>query len=218
MTCAHCCYACGPKGEDMSLDTFRAAIANDYDEMVSIGGGEPTIHPHFWEIMGLSLGHYEYVWLATNGKNTETALALARMAKKGVIGCALSQDAWHSKIDQRVIDAFSKDKTPRDRFLSVPDSNDQREIQNVGQFGEPILAGRCDWGAAGCVGPGIVVQPSGMIKACACEDAPTFGKIQDGITMPEDWMPGECWQYNRSENPDMFDGWKLLTEVNGVKL
>lgn len=216
MTCGHCAFACGPKGEDMSLDTFRTAIATDYDEMVTIGGGEPTIHPNFWEILGLSLGHYEYVWMTTNGKNTEVALTLAGMAKKGVLGVALSQDAWHSKIDQRVIDAFTSDKNNRPFGQS---GDDQREIRNVGRHGcEPTLAGRCDWGEVGCVCSDLIVHPSGLVKACGCEDAPAFGKIQDGIKMPDEWMTGECWQYNRAEQPELFKGWKLLEEVDGIKL
>jgi len=56
MHCDHCGFACTNQGEDMSLSTFEQAldIAAD-DSNIDIGGGEPTIHPHFWKMLGLSL-------------------------------------------------------------------------------------------------------------------------------------------------------------------
>ena len=87
MTCEHCGMDCGVEGDDMEVKTFKNAV--DHDECATIGGGEPTIHPKFWEFIGLALGRAEYVWLATNGKETDTALALAGLAKRGVIGCGV---------------------------------------------------------------------------------------------------------------------------------
>ena len=69
MECEHCCMSATAKGEDMSIGTFKNAL--EYDEYITIGGGEPTLHPKFWEMMGLALGFGEYVWLATNGSITK---------------------------------------------------------------------------------------------------------------------------------------------------
>jgi molybdenum cofactor biosynthesis enzyme MoaA len=98
----------------MSPETFRKAIdiaANYGEEYIVLGGGEPTLHLRFWEFLGLglSIGH---IWLATNGSITDTAIRLADMAKRGVIGCALSRDIYHDSIDDRVVEAFTKNKRP----------------------------------------------------------------------------------------------------------
>ena len=41
MTCKHCCYNCTANGEDMSLETWKAAkeFMEYYHRYVSIGGG-----------------------------------------------------------------------------------------------------------------------------------------------------------------------------------
>src|SRR3990172_12381336 len=73
MRCAHCLFSCAPnKGQHMSLTTFHKALkfSKSYDEYISVGGGEPTLHPHFEQIM------YECIsatstdtplWIVTNG-------------------------------------------------------------------------------------------------------------------------------------------------------
>ena len=105
MTCVHCAYSCTDKGEDMSIETLKNCFKYG-DECIAIGGGEPTIHPLFWQVLGLCMAESEHVWLATNGKETSTAIALAMLAKKGVIGCDLSQDEYHEYIDPKVIEAY----------------------------------------------------------------------------------------------------------------
>ena len=145
MECAHCCYSCTAKGRDMTGKTFRAAVAwaLDYegDETISLGGGEPTIHPKFWEFIGLALGNFTYVWLATNGKETETALNLARMARRGVLAVALSQDEYHEEIDPRVIGAFMEGRKPYPSHFQE-ENHDYREIRDVTQ--KVIKAGRAE--------------------------------------------------------------------------
>ena len=52
MTCAHCCYSCSPRKRNfMSKDVFVKALdLCDLDD-ISIGGGEPTLHPLFWDFI-----------------------------------------------------------------------------------------------------------------------------------------------------------------------
>ena len=90
----------------MSIRTFKQCLDLG-DEMLAIGGGEPTVHPKFWELLGLALGYCENVWLATNGKKTDTALRLARLAARGVLGVDLSLDDWHESIDNAVVKAYT---------------------------------------------------------------------------------------------------------------
>lgn len=192
MSCEHCCYSCTADGEDMSIETFKKALD---DEHVSIGGGEPTVHPQFWEFLGVAIGSCEYVWLATNGKKTDTALVLAKLAKKGVIGCDLSQDEYHDYIEPKVIQAFTK--TKRDGvsgFYNTLD-NDSRNIRDV--TGREINAGRCDFGTdKGCVCSDIICKPDGSVYACGCNDAPCFGNVNSEINIPDEWIYGECYKNN----------------------
>ena len=173
MTCEHCCHSCTSKGEDMTAEIYKLALALD-EETVSIGGGEPTIHPKFWEFIGLALGNVEYVWLATNGSVKDTALALARMAKKEVLGCDLSQDEFHDydMVDDDVREAFG---------------NLKHGIRDVTLDGskDPILAGRfrqyaedCGLkGSPGCVCEDYVIKPNGDVMVCGCDDAPLLGNL-----------------------------------------
>ena len=196
MSCQHCCFSCTTQGEDMTIETFKKAL--EHSDIISIGGGEPTLHPKFWEFVGISLGHTEYVWMATNGSNTNTALSLATLARRGVMGVSLSQDPWHSEIDDRVINAFKKEEA--NNFLSVPNTHDQRGISDVSEHGDPMFAGRCDWGHIGCACSDLLVKPSGEVKGCGCDDAPTFGNVNTEVIIPDSWEVGECWQYNKEKN------------------
>jgi len=169
----------------MSLETARSAVAEFGAEYVSIGGGEPTLHPLFWQILMETAAKVEGVWLATNGSQTETALALAKLAQKGTIGCDLSQDEYHDPIDPRVVRAFNRDPRP-----SHGPSPDLRGVRNVG--GNEINGGRCDFGESGCVCNDLLVRPDGTVRGCGCEDAPAFGNVNTGVDVPDGWEWGEC--------------------------
>ena len=188
MSCAHCGMNCTAKGEDMTPRMYKKAIEYiaSISESITIGGGEPTLHKHFWEIMGLSLGSVENVWLATNGSITDTALKLANMARRGVIGCALSQDYYHDPIDERVVQAFQKDRKSLGNGISVYANNDRdlREIRDVSD--NIVNAGRCNFGEDGCVCSEIIITPDGTIMGCGCDDAPSFGNVFKPA-IPDDW-------------------------------
>jgi len=174
---------CTSIGKDMTPRVYKKAIefASDFADSITLGGGEPTLHKNFWEILGLSIGSAENVWLATNGSITNTALKLANMAMKGVIGCALSQDIYHDPIDPRVVQAFTKYKNQYE--------NDCRDIRNV--TGKEIKAGRCEEGEDGCICESLTIEPDGKIRACGCPDAPYFGDIFHS-TIPENWDMYAC--------------------------
>ena len=148
-----------------------------YEEYITLGGGEPTIHPRFWEIFGLALGTFEDVWLATNGSNTETTLALAKLAERGIVGVALSRDKYHDDVSPKVLEAFDNtrlnlgqtslyDNTPRDR----------REIRN--SEGNEIKGGRClEGNDKGCLCEDFIIKPNGNVYRCACVNAPFLGNV-----------------------------------------
>ena len=74
MNCAHCCYSCSMRGKHMDNHLIQQAIdfAESIDNYsIAIGGGEPTLHPQFFDILKRSLQVFDNVWLATNGSQTE---------------------------------------------------------------------------------------------------------------------------------------------------
>lgn len=178
MSCAHCGFSCGPRKKNfMSIDLFEKTIKMLDCEYITIGGGEPTLHPDFWAIVAISLGACDGVWLATNGSQTETTLRLASLAKKGILGCALSQDRYHEAINPRVVKAFSN----IDRGYSMSGS-DLRKIRNV--YGHIVKAGRAARTAVwtqevGCICPDIFVDPLGSIFSCGCKKL-LLGNVVDG--------------------------------------
>ena len=198
MSCIHC-YMRAQKlskpvpGSDMTTKTYKNAIriARDRGEFIALGGGEPTIHPRFWEMLGIALGadDTEGVWLATNGKKTKTALALAGIAKGSErFSVALSRDPYHDEIDSRVVETFKR------YGLELRDTS--RHLSRVGRAADN------DIGNDGlCVCGGLVVLPNGDIKPCDCEDAPVIGNVNRGGISDEfenalnddNYRDSECW-------------------------
>ena len=206
MTCAHCCYRCTAQGVDMSQEVYQAALmlAADTDANIAIGGGEPTVHPLFWQFLGEALGcGVEYVWLATNGKVTNTAIALAGLAKGSeLLSVSLSQDEFHEPIEQRVIDTF--------RHASLELRNVSDHLVNAGRAKDNELGGD----SRHCACPGIIVKPNGDIYPCGCEDAPKIGNVLKGgitkhykkIIATEEFSDCECWSEYKLTVKENADG------------
>jgi MoaA/NifB/PqqE/SkfB family radical SAM enzyme len=172
MFCRHCCYNSGPEGKDfISMEAFEVALSLEPQALLNIGGGEPTCHPLFWDLMSLAIRRrgVNQVWIATNGKRTDDALELARMIGLGVIRGVLSQDKWHEPVEDKVVKAFRLAKRSKSAI---------RDISKKDRF-VPIYGGRCDWGCRWeCVGDNMLfVQPNGEIRQCACEFSPIIGDV-----------------------------------------
>ena len=160
----------------MDRQTFLAAckLAAEYGENISIGGGEPTVHPLFWDFIGLAIAYTDEgpPWLATNGKLTETALILARLARKGVLSVELSQDEFHEEIEWDVVEAFQKPK--RGEYMARY-NDDFRGIRDITQGGrkEPIPVGRAaelyDAEQTECCCDDLFVAPNGDLYTCGCQ-------------------------------------------------
>lgn len=196
MTCAHCGMNCKKTGKDMSKKVWKASleIALGYSEHVTLGGGEPTLHPDFKEILFDAISKFDSVWMATNGSQTEISLALAKLAKKGIMGVALSQDVYHDRIDPKVVEAFTENKR---LYCTDSDNNDSREIRDV--TGKEIKAGRCKEGEDGCICSEIQIRPDGKIYGCGCKDAPCLGTVFNP-QIPDFWQSGECSKSQTDED------------------
>jgi organic radical activating enzyme len=129
MRCAHCCYSCNGHGRHMdfhlALDAMR--MANEYGEFVTLGGGEPTLHPRFFDILRRALWASEGgVWMATNGSKTKVMRRLSHILDdcdwedfdenseepisnpEGRLTVALSQDQYHDPIDDWVVEHWKR--------------------------------------------------------------------------------------------------------------
>jgi len=185
--CPHCCYDSGPhRREFMDIEVFKASLKYEPSALFNIGGGEPTCHPQFWEMLDLAIkarGRGR-VWLATNGKRKEHALKLAEMVRNGDIKACLSQDKWHEPVSQEVVDAFKKLHT--DGWVKA--------IRNVNKGRGPIKSGRCDWGEPRCNSTLPFVQWDGKVRQCACLDAPIIGDVHFGYKSIVDSEKWKCWK------------------------
>jgi len=178
----------------MGMSTYKKALAlcENYGSAPFLGGGEPTVHPKFWEFLGLALSASASIGegqpgIITNGKRTKDALALAELARRGVLSVDLSTDSYHEPIDSKVVEAFKR-KPSYDR-----DNNDMRGIRDgADRVVYPVGRGvDCATEDKGCVCPDMVVDPEGRIWACGCKTK-QFGTV-DKPEIPSDYN-GECWE------------------------
>jgi hypothetical protein len=196
-------FSCTEKGEDMSEGAFKKALelsAQIDDAALTIGGGEPTLHPQFWQFLGLALGqmrHYRelYIGIVTNGSQTDTALALAAIAAEGLISACLSQDQWHDPIDERVVRAFKTDWNSRDG-----DKRSIRTIESVQLKGRGKKLGHLAHFNQDCDCQGLEIEPSGIIYSCNCRKE-RFGNVFNP-QLPSDWSyvssEGYCYKRQKS--------------------
>ena len=195
MSCGHCGFACKKKGETMKDKTFYNILKKmeDYFDFITIGGGEPTLHPNFMKYLVEIIAANVYseegsIFIATNGSNTKISLKLANLAKRGIISAALSRDDYHDEIDEVVVKAFTKEKTNYSDYRH----DDFREIRNV--TGHEIKAGRSRRGREECICEGIFIKPNGEIRGCGCEDSIVFGNINGKFEIPKDWDVNACYK------------------------
>lgn len=191
MQCAHCCFRCTNKGVDMTLTTFRAALllAGEHEDYITIGGGEPTVHPKFELMLLEAIAAAPYDEHApsviTNGKHFKRAMLIAKLTKAGVVCGELSQDRWHEPIDARVVEAFkSIGERGTIRDVGTGWNKDWRHERRVDR--DPIPMGRAvefmgySHGKRECSCDDHFVTPDGTIRQCGCPRAPIVGHVDTG--------------------------------------
>ena len=204
MECVHCCYSCTSEGEDMDRETFILArqLAEAMGTFIDFGGGEPTLHPLFWDFIGIALKHpAKYPsCVATNGKIKEDALALAKLAKRKVLYADLSLDPYHEPIDPEVVRAFEKPAGP---MHTRTDYRGIRDITHGGTIGPAPFGRATSWADPKdirCPGNDLSVTPDGTIYACGCRTK-TYGTVYAPRLpeeIPKEWCPDKLgWGSNR---------------------
>ena len=198
MTCSHCCFSCTKDGEDMSLETFRAALKPGID--ITLGGGEPTLHKHFNTMLLESLAvtrlNVNILDIITNGSITRRALLLASLSKSKLIVAQLSQDRYHDPIDPIVVEAFKG--TPLVNSLPTGVRNTTAEKSPSPRGRAITLLSPKPLRGFDCMTLSIFVKPNGDIRQCGCDGSPVIGHVTGD---PVDFEP-RCCHY--AEKPRFF--------------
>jgi len=161
--CRHCAVSARSDGIDMPMYTFREVMRRLREvpslKKVCLSGGEPTLHPQFWQYVELALENANgAVQISTNGTVTDSALRLAKLAKDGVLEARLSHTKYHRRemVSQDVVNAFS------------PQSHDLR-LLTEGIFSKTGRAALYGIGVDMCFWDfGFVINPRGDVFNCGC--------------------------------------------------
>lgn len=160
MSCAHCCMSCAAnkRGEYMTMETFNNAVRLFDTEYFTIGGGEPTLHPKLFEMIGTILCLPDAsLFMVTNGKKTNVAKALFGLSNgNDRFEVELSQDEYHDPIDPSVVQMY------RSR-------GSIRTVTRISNTGHAALNGVSTTDDCSC--PDLLVKPNGDVMSCSCDDA-----------------------------------------------
>lgn len=188
MHCDHCCMSATTKGRDMDEVLFIRALdlAVKYGELVTIGGGEPTVHPKFFQLLDRAVLYYEAKALSepplviTNGKRKKQALRLLDyvVVRERPLYVELSQDAHHEYIDPEVVAAYKR-VAKEYAHKAYAYSHEPRQAGGVAlrTVREILPVGRAkDTGVwtverddgSHCCCEDIFVKPDGSIWSCGC--------------------------------------------------
>jgi MoaA/NifB/PqqE/SkfB family radical SAM enzyme len=187
--------SCEPgKGEDMSLEVFRAAL-DSASEYVTLGGGEPTMHPLFEQMLLEAIAHPTVseevgVLIITNGKIKNRAMMLARLADKEVVHAELSTDEFHEPIDEEVWLAFEgkhRDVTRSQRARPIYVG---RYLETEGIDPEDVPEDE------DCACEGYIIEPNGDVLQCSCPTSRKLGNILTGVADHFGWTSGMCYRSN----------------------
>lgn len=225
MNCPHCCYSCSMRGKhgDYMMIRDSIAYARDHggDECISIGGGEPTLHPKFFDILVACLTDFDYVWMATNGSQTKTMYRLRDIInqedsifQEDKLTIALSQDYFHDEIDHMVVTMWEAGVKRRPQGFEIRDVT--RSADGVAGVGRAKRTG-AGWGER-CVCSELIIKPDGRIKLCGCPGSPVIGDVHSGIIPQwenviynnDDFNDTRCWQ--------SIKGKRLVKRRQGVAL
>ena len=183
-------------------------LQNQYEGgSIEIGGGEPTLHPRFFDILDICLDNFDSVWLATNGSQTDKMFRLANIIDgidyesfDDYCTCETDEEKDNCYYEPEGIiyqedklsvalsqDCFHDPIDPRVVNLWRKRANIHKyshfEIRNVSH--SVIAEGRAKrtgsgW-EEGCVCSDLLIRPDGKIKLCGCAKSPVIGDVWSGI-------------------------------------
>ena len=97
--CNRCCDFCyrhsTPAGDDITLEDYQIVIDNAKDcgiQQIAIGGGEPTMHPHFCEILEMTRSGGIIPNYSTNAQNLTEKILRYTKAYCGAIAISVYEE------------------------------------------------------------------------------------------------------------------------------
>lgn len=190
MKCDHCCFSCTTRGKDMSREVFMEGLrlAEECGDSITLGGGEPTLHPLFDEFLGLMLMRHDPMdikpFIATNGTNEKRTMRLLDLSEAEVIHVDVSLDPWHD------LSMVSTAVMRRARAL-----NSVRDVSAYGR--QPVARGRGKQfgGPDVCACETTFIDPTGEMWGCGCKKKGSkLGNILAPSFTPPRWVSaGDCW-------------------------
>lgn len=116
LACVHCLSSSGRRapGELTTAECMR--IVDEFCDMqvfyVNVGGGEPTIRPDFWDVLGYATERRVGMKFSTNGSRI-TPSAATRLAASDYVDVQVSLDGATREVNDRVRGAGSFDTAIR---------------------------------------------------------------------------------------------------------
>lgn len=166
--CEHCCFRCSPENNEfMNKRVFKRALKlaiNLNTNSVTLGGGEPTLHPHFLEYFMLAVGcridGVEYVTVISNGApgTYEKLKCIAPLACENIYVAASKSD-FKPFVDPYVEHLVKKFNLP------WHGPTDASQVFPVGRAEDNYLSDQ-----EGCPCNDLLVKPNGDVYFCAHED------------------------------------------------
>jgi [mycofactocin precursor peptide]-tyrosine decarboxylase / 3-amino-5-[(4-hydroxyphenyl)methyl]-4,4-dimethylpyrrolidin-2-one synthase len=110
LACVHCLSSSGRR-DPRELSTVQCrALIDEMERMqvfyVNIGGGEPTVRPDFWDLVGYATAHHVGVKFSTNGVKITPAIA-RRLAASDYVDVQISLDGATAEVNDPVRGAGS---------------------------------------------------------------------------------------------------------------
>lgn len=186
MTCAHCCFSANNRGDNMSHETFIKALelTEHLGEIVTIGGGEPTVHPDFFTFLDKTMEFYARgriempPLVVTNGKLvTKARKLLEYVEQERPVYVELSQDEYHDPIRPEIVQAFQHHERQRRNYARFGGAHREggagirtvKNIQPVGRAAEPARGIPITVVGAPCCCEDMLVDPFGNVFSCGCK-------------------------------------------------
>ncbi|CAH6989134.1 putative Radical_SAM domain-containing protein [Vibrio chagasii] len=210
MSCGHCMMNCHNKrrGESMNHEVYAKSIqvAKRFDQPITIGGGEPTLHKHLFDFLDFTLGRFdiEMVYLITNGSNKSKSLKLLDYKERyESFDCQLSLDDYHDPISEDVIYAFEQEGSHAIRTV------DPQHLIPMGGALENQMVSDENY-SGGCKCTSLFIKPNGDLKICACEDADIVGNILDMDDEDFEALLDFCMDTEQEDSTDPC--WSLISD------
>lgn len=224
MRCPHCCFACTDQGTFMTLDTFKTALSIAKKRCINIviGGGEPTLHPHFEQFLILAIASAPMadmkVFIVTNGSIKERAELILQLSVRGIIDGRLSYDQYHDldMIDDVVLELFRKNKLFWGGLYQSHPYCDPNFLSKTGRARKIKESSEHK-----CCCEDLRINPNGDYFPCGCDEAPKLGNINKGFKPTK--YSGICFReierLTNEESTSYYENWdkKNIPPPKGYK-